>query len=75
MRMKKNPFYTAPEAEFLVVRFEENLLVSGGAGGDDTIIDDDDDYSNFGYDYEKEIIYLVRYCRSFRFGRVPERNQ
>ena len=42
--MKKNPFYTAPEAEFLVVRFEENLLTSGGAGGDDTIIDDDDDY-------------------------------
>ena len=26
--MKKNPFYTAPEAEFLVVRFEENFLDS-----------------------------------------------
>ena len=42
--MNKNPFYTAPEAEFLDLWLEESLLVSGGAGGDDTIIDDDDDY-------------------------------
>ena len=27
--MNKNPFYAAPEAELLVVRFEENLLGSG----------------------------------------------
>ena len=26
MRMKKNPFYTAPEAEFLDVWFEENFV-------------------------------------------------
>ena len=45
MRMNKKPFYTAPEAEFLDVRFEDGLLnVSGGAGGDDTIIDDEGDY-------------------------------
>ena len=44
MRMKKNQFYTAPEAEFLDVWFEENFVNTGGAGGDDTIIDDDDDY-------------------------------
>ena len=45
MLMTKNPFYAAPEAEFLDVRFEDGLLnVSGGAGGDDTIIDDEDDY-------------------------------
>ena len=44
MRMKKNPFYTAPEAEFLDVWFEENLLTSGGAGGDEPIVDDDEDY-------------------------------
>ena len=45
MRMNKKPFYTAPEAEFLVVGFEDGLLqVSGGAGGDDTIDDGDDDY-------------------------------
>ena len=42
--MNKKTFYTAPEAEFLVVRFEENFVNTGGAGGDDTIIDDDDDY-------------------------------
>ena len=30
--MNKNPFYAAPEAELLVVRFEEGILyVSGGA--------------------------------------------
>ena len=28
MRMKKNPFYTAPDAEFLDVWFEENFLES-----------------------------------------------
>ena len=28
MRMNKKPFYTAPEAEFLDVRFEENFLNS-----------------------------------------------
>ena len=27
--MNKNPFYAAPEAELLVVRFEENFCVSG----------------------------------------------
>ena len=44
MRMNKKTLYAAPEAEFLDVWFEENLLVSGGAGGDDTIVDDDEDY-------------------------------
>lgn len=35
--MNKKTFYTAPEAEFLVVRFEENLLGSndGRPGGDE----------------------------------------
>ena len=36
MRMKKNPFYTAPEAEFLDVWFEENFVNTGyheGGGG------------------------------------------
>ena len=28
MLMNKKPFYAAPEAEFLVVRFEESLLAS-----------------------------------------------
>ena len=41
--MNKNPFYAAPEAELLVVRFEENIM-SGGAGGDDKIIDDPEEY-------------------------------
>lgn len=37
MRMKKNPFYTAPEAEFLDVWFEENFMGSndGRPGGDE----------------------------------------
>ena len=42
MRMKKNPFYTAPEAEFLDVWFEENFVNTGGAGGDEPIEDDED---------------------------------
>ena len=43
--MQKNPFYTAPEAEFLVVRFEENLLqsnTSGTPGGDEDYNDQGD---------------------------------
>ena len=39
--MRKKLFYEAPDAELLVVRFEENIL-SGNPGGDDTIVDDDD---------------------------------
>ena len=50
--MIKNKFYEAPEAELLVVRFEENFLQnsptgvnwstkSGGAGGDDAFDDGD----------------------------------
>ena len=44
MRMNKKPFYTAPEAEFLVVGFEENFVNTGTPGGDDEIIDDENDY-------------------------------
>ena len=32
--MKKNPFYTAPEAEFLDVWFEENILSGPGSAND-----------------------------------------
>ena len=39
--MKKNPFYTAPEAEFLVVRFEENFVNTGGNSSDNGY---DDEY-------------------------------
>ena len=44
MRMNKKPFYTAPEAEFLVVGFEENFVNTGTPGGDEPIIDDNEDY-------------------------------
>ena len=43
--MNKKLQYSAPEAELLVVRFEENFCqspVPGGAGGDDTIVDEGD---------------------------------
>ena len=44
--MSKKLLYSAPEAELLVIKFEENFCqttgVPGGAGGSDTIIDDDD---------------------------------
>ena len=46
MRMKKNPFYTAPEAEFLDVWFEENFVNTGGPGqpGGDDNYDDQGDF-------------------------------
>ena len=43
--MIKKSFYEAPEAELILVRFEENFCttgVPGGAGGDEPIVDDDD---------------------------------
>ena len=43
--MIKKSFYTAPEAELLVVNFEGNFCQTGtpgGAGGDDPIIDEGD---------------------------------
>lgn len=49
--MNKKQLYSAPEAELLVVRFEENFCQSpvigqkGAAGGDDTIVDYEDDLS------------------------------
>lgn len=42
--MIKKTNYETPLAELLVVRFEENILLSGGAGTDDTIVDDEEDY-------------------------------
>ena len=46
MRMNKKPFYTAPEAEFLVVGFEENFVNTGGAGqpGGDEDYNDQGDF-------------------------------
>lgn len=44
--MYKKLLYSAPEAELLVVKFEENFCqtgVKGGAGADDTILDDEAD--------------------------------
>jgi hypothetical protein len=40
--MKQKQLYTAPEAELLVVRFEERFLTVSGEGNtlDDAIIDD-----------------------------------
>lgn len=40
--MNKKPFYTAPEAEFLDVRFEENILSGEGRPGGD------EDYNDQG---------------------------
>ena len=43
--MNKKQFYSAPEAELLVIKFEGNFCQTGdpgGAGGDDTIVDDPD---------------------------------
>ena len=42
--MNKKLLYSAPEAELLVVKFEENIMspVPGGAGEDEPIVDDDD---------------------------------
>ena len=47
--MKKKQFYESPEAELLVVRFEQNIMsvvngvnysdTTGGAGGDDSYDD------------------------------------
>ena len=45
--MNKKLLYSAPEAELLVVRFEENILSGGGLqdiSGDD-VEDDSDDWS------------------------------
>ena len=43
----KNRFYTAPEAELLVIRFEENFLDSAGMGID-PITGDGDPLNVFG---------------------------
>ncbi len=46
MRMKKNSFYTAPEAEFLDVWFEENIMSVNDPGsgyGDNDLGDLGDD--------------------------------
>ena len=42
--MNKKLLYSAPEAELLVVKFEENIMspVPGAAGDSDTIVDEDD---------------------------------
>ena len=42
MLMTKNPFYAAPEAEFLDVRFEGNILSGEGRPGGD------EDYNDQG---------------------------
>lgn len=42
--MYKKQLYEAPDAELLVIKYEENFCQTGGAGGDDDIIDDEDDY-------------------------------
>ena len=39
---KLKELYSSPASEFLVVRFEENIMSPGGAGGNDEIIDDGD---------------------------------
>lgn len=44
---QKNRFYTAPEAELLVIRFEENFLDSAGLGID-PISNDGDPLNVFG---------------------------
>lgn len=43
----KNLFYTAPDAELLVIRFEENFLESAGMGID-PISNDGDPLNVFG---------------------------
>ncbi|MBQ9653641.1 MAG: hypothetical protein IJV32_05390 [Bacteroidales bacterium] len=45
--LQKNRFYTAPEAELLVVRFEENFLDSAGTSID-PISNDGDPLGVFG---------------------------
>ena len=37
--MNKNPFYAAPEAELLVVRFEENIMLSYNGDNNEKPID------------------------------------
>ena len=44
---QKHRFYTAPEAELLVIRFEGNFLYSTGLGID-PIIDDGEPLNAFG---------------------------
>ncbi len=48
MRMNKKPFYTAPEAEFLDVRFEECILSANdpGQGYGDNDLGDLEDGNN-----------------------------
>ena len=45
--MNKKQFYSAPEAELLVLKIEENFCgtnIPGGAGPDDTTLDDEEIY-------------------------------
>lgn len=42
--MNKKLYLEAPQAELIVVRFEENIMSAGDAGGNDTIVDDETDY-------------------------------
>ena len=49
---KNKKFYSQPEAELLVIRFEQNIMsvsygVSGAAGGDAGLDDDDYNYGSF----------------------------
>ena len=50
--MKEKQLYTAPAADLLVVRFEENVMspaygAKGAAGGSLGLDDDENDYGSF----------------------------
>ena len=40
--MNEKQFYTSPEVDVLVVRFEANIMSPGRAGGQDNLIDGGD---------------------------------